>query len=368
MTYLTVCNEVLTSINEVAFNTDGSDFAASRGIQTTVKNAVNAAIRDIYNAETEWPFAYTSGTQLLTVGTAVYALPTSLKSTDWESFFVRPIEEITNGEFTTTITSWTDISAGSGTAAYTSSNSGAARLTGDGTDIGGLTQSLSTVASRNYKVLLQHFSNGVTIKIGTTSGGAEIQTETITLDSAGEGELYDFTFTATGATTFLSMETTSTTAVDVAFVRMNEDIEGRDLEVLNQDAWRQERRWKDTQSAKDIMDIPRAVYPTQNDEFGVTPVPDQGNLQVLFDYYAPATDMSAFGDTHSIPARFEQVIISRAVYYVLKLRSDPAFADRSNKEYKEGLERMRVELVNRPTYFRAASTIPTPRVHYRGWY
>jgi hypothetical protein len=75
MTYLTVCNEVLTSINEVAFNTDGSDFAASRGIQTTVKNAVNAAIRDIYNAETEWPFAYTSGTQLLTVGTAVYPFP-----------------------------------------------------------------------------------------------------------------------------------------------------------------------------------------------------------------------------------------------------------------------------------------------------
>jgi len=201
MNYVTLCNEVLVATNEVVLSSAGTDFSYSRGIQTTVKNAINTAIRDIYNEELSWPFAYSSGSDTLIPGVNTYALPSSLKSVDWESFFIAPIEETTNGTFTSNITSWTDISAGSGSSAYTSSNNGSARLTGDGTNIGGLTQSLSTVASRAYRVLVRHLGNGVVIKVGTSSGGTQIKTETITLDNAGEGELKTFTFTATGATT-----------------------------------------------------------------------------------------------------------------------------------------------------------------------
>jgi len=205
MNYITLCNEVLVDINEVTFATNGSDFTSSRGIQTLVKNTVNRAIREIYASNLNWPFARTAGTQALIPATQIYALPTSLKSVDWESFFIQPIEELTNGTFTSAITSWTNTSAGSGSSAYTSSNNGSARLTGDGTNIGGLSQSVSTVASRVYRVQVRYVNNGVTVKVGTTSGGSEIETNALTLDFAGEGQIDDFTFTATGATTYLAL-------------------------------------------------------------------------------------------------------------------------------------------------------------------
>jgi len=358
MNYVQLCNEVLVSINEVAFSTAGTDFTNARGIQKTIKNSINTAIRDIYNEELSWPFAYTAGTQALTPGTSTYALPTLLKSVDWESFFIEPVEELTNTAFTTTITSWTDISAGSGTAAYNASGNGVARLTGDGTDIGGITQSITTVANRTYKVLLRYLSNGVTVKIGTTSGGAEIQTETITLSNAGEGELHSFKFTATGATTFISMETTSTTAVDIDFINCEEDIEGYKLEHIDFNTWRSQYKTDDTNLSNQSMSMPIRVYATLNDELGVSPVPNQANWQVTFDYYAPATDMTLYDSTHNVPARYEQAIISRAKYYALTLRSDTAFADRALRDYKEMVHRMRIELINKPTYFSAASTIP----------
>jgi len=362
MNYVTLCNEVLVATNEVVLSSAGTDFSYSRGIQTTVKNAINTAIRDIYNEELSWPFAYSSGSDTLIPGVNTYALPSSLKSVDWESFFIAPIEETTNGTFTSNITSWTDISAGSGSSAYTSSNNGSARLTGDGTNIGGLTQSLSTVASRAYRVLVRHLGNGVVIKVGTSSGGTQIKTETITLDNAGEGELKTFTFTATGATTFISLTNTSTTAVDIDFIKVQEDRDGNKLEHIDLATYRTIYKQDDTSLSPDAFDYPRRVYATLNDEYGVSSTPSQANWEVTFKYYAPPTDMALFNSTHNVPTRFEQTIISRARYYVLSLRSDPVFADRANKEYSSGIHKMRIELINKPTYFSAASTIPNTSV------
>ena len=365
MDYVTLCNEVLVAINEVTLSTAGTDFSTARGVQTTVKNAINTAIRDIYAEETEWPFAYTEKNQALTPETAEYALPTSYKSIDWDSFFLRPIEELSNTDFTSNITSWSDISAGSGTSAYNATGNGVARLTGDGTDIGGITQAITTVAARQYRMLLRHTNNSVTVSVGTTSGGTEIKTATASLDNAGEGELYDMTFEASGATTYISLSTTSATYVDVDFIRVNENIDSLQLEYVTFDAWRQQYKWEDFKRAKDSKGKPRRVFANHNDEFGLSPAPKQANWQVDYDYFTVPSDMSAYNGSHSIPTRFEQAIIARATYYVLKLRSDPAFADRSNKEYKEIIRRMRTELINKPDYFRAATYVVNPRQRFR---
>ena len=59
-TYLTLSNRVLQSLNEVTFSTtdSGTEFAASRGIQTAVKTFLNQSINDIYNAELQWSFLH----------------------------------------------------------------------------------------------------------------------------------------------------------------------------------------------------------------------------------------------------------------------------------------------------------------------
>ena len=101
------------------------------------------------------------------------------------------------------------------------------------------------------------------------------------------------------------------------------------------------------------MGVPEYVYTTYNDEIGFSPIPDSDNLSIKFDYYTTHTDLSSATDTSIIPTRFEPVIIARARYYVFMLRSDLQNAQFANREYQDGVKRMRVELINRKNYVRA---------------
>jgi hypothetical protein len=63
--------------------------------------------------------------------------------------------------------------------------------------------------------------------------------------------------------------------------------------------------------------------------------------------------MVAATDTPTIPERFHDVIVNRARYYTHMLRSDPQFSQLTLRDYDAGLNRMRVELINRKDYMRA---------------
>jgi|TARA_Y100000310_G_scaffold41900_1_gene39234 hypothetical protein len=350
-TYLQLANRALVKINEVEMTS--GNFASSRGIQTLAKNTVNDAIRDLIAEELEWPFNVASTTQALTAGTQEYAVPTGTRSIDWDSFFIKPVNEVTNGEFTSAITSWTDKSAGSGTAAYTSDGNGRARLTGDGTDIGAIEQILSTTVNQKYRIVVRTYSNDITLTIGTTTGGTNLLSEVLTIESDGDGQTFTFTFTATTTTSFLRFALTSTTAGDVDFVRVGEDRDGRPLILMNQTEWHSNlgsgpSRTTDKRLSGTGWTYPTHVFKTQDDKFGVTPVPSQGNWEVDFDYWATPSDLSAVGDTTAVPDHYEHILTHRIDYYMLLLRSDPAIADRANKMYKEGVKLMRMELINRP--------------------
>ena len=56
MTFYNFVNAVLREINEVEITTVSS----TRGIQTSVKDFINKAQRDIINSEVEWPFTVVS--------------------------------------------------------------------------------------------------------------------------------------------------------------------------------------------------------------------------------------------------------------------------------------------------------------------
>lgn len=86
LTYLGLVNTVLTRLNEV--NLTSSNFASADGFHAAVKEAVNAAIFQINHQQFEWPFNFSSGSQLCTVGTFEYSLPADCKTVDWESFYV----------------------------------------------------------------------------------------------------------------------------------------------------------------------------------------------------------------------------------------------------------------------------------------
>lgn len=348
--FLQLANRGLVRVNEVEMSS--SNFTSARGIQTLAKNSVNDAIRDLISEELEWPFNVASTTQVLTAGTQEYALPTS-RSIDWDSFFIQPVNEVTNGEFTSNITSWTNKSAGSGASAYTSTGNGRLRITGDGSAIGAVEQTLTTVAGRKYRGTIRIFGNDVTLTVGTTTGGTNLQSTTISLAKAGGGTNTTFTFTATTATSFLRFANTSATAADVDFVRIREDMNGKPLKLMNQTEWHGNKsgtfsRINDTSENTSNWNYPSNVFKTQDDKFGVTEVPNQDNWEVDFDYWTIPADLSSYTDTTNIPDHYEHVLINRIEYYMLKLRSDVVVGDRAKKDYEDGVKKMRTELINRP--------------------
>lgn len=82
--YLDLTNEVLARFNEVALTS--SNFVNSRGFQTQCKNAVNDAINYINTREFGWPYNHANQIEVLVAGTTRYAIPTTAKHVDYDTF------------------------------------------------------------------------------------------------------------------------------------------------------------------------------------------------------------------------------------------------------------------------------------------
>ena len=219
MTFLELINSVLREVNEVELTT----ISSSRGIQTSVKDFVNKAQRDIINSEVEWPFTVAAGTITTTAGQAEYTKPTNAKTIDFDSFTVQ--------------------------------------------------------------------------------------------------------------------ESASTAEKTLRYLSFEEYIE-RYNEI-------------DTNPSGDSRALPEYVYLTPDDKIGFSPVPDLSTYTIRYYYYATHTDMAASTDTPTIPERFHDVIVNRARYYTHMLRSDTQFSQLALRDYDQGLNRMRIELINRKDYMRA---------------
>jgi len=351
-TYLTLVNNVLRDVNEVELTS--SNFGSSRGIQTSVKDFINRSISDIINSELNWPFTRSEGSLDLTSGKQLYAFATvssSLKYLDYDTVFLQPKDYITNGDYeisgSASITGWTTVS---GSPAASSKFGNTLKLTS-----ASVTQEISDlVVGKAYEVIVKLSGATIVATIGTSSGGSQTKSQTITISNANESSYTSFTFTATAVTHFVTLTESSGSNAFVGFISLTEDdVNPKRLKYLTYEEWNDSFREKDSAASTDKLGEPEYVYTTYNDEVGLSPVPDTDNLSIKFDYYITHTDLSGATDTSIIPTRFEPVIIARARYYAFMLRSDLQNAQFANKEYQDGVKRMRIELINRKNYVRA---------------
>ena len=226
-TYLVLVNNVLNELNEKELTS--TTFSSSRGIQTSVKKFVLKAMHELYNSISEIPDLYLSTIQDTNAGQRTYSLPSSAspqsadkayRKVDWETFRLVPKELVTNGEFTSDISSWTTI-AGAGSAAYNSGGNGRARLNDYA-----IYQSFSTVKNKSYRLQLRVFdSNSVgaslKVQVGTSAEDTTNLNTTVEVTNFGEGKVLDTTFDATAQTTYVTLNNTvTTTNLDVDYVRI----------------------------------------------------------------------------------------------------------------------------------------------------
>ena len=70
---------------------DTSELAGARNIQALAKTAINSSVREILHVAQEWPFTLQTEVKTLTVGQSVYDFPSTLSSVDWESFYLKTL-------------------------------------------------------------------------------------------------------------------------------------------------------------------------------------------------------------------------------------------------------------------------------------
>jgi hypothetical protein len=350
-TYLTLVNNVLRDMNEVELTS--SNFTSSRGVQTTVKDYINRSISDVLNAELNWPFTRAEGSVDAIAGKQLYSfasIASTLKYIDYDNVFLQPKDYITNGDFeisgSASITGWTTVS---GSPAASSKFGNTLLLTSAKS-----TQAVNDlIVGKSYIVLIQTSGSTLTLDIGTSSGGTQTKSSTLTIASGNEVLLSEITFTATATTHYVTFTEASGSASYVKLVQLMENIKAIPLKYISYEEYNERYRERDTRPDTDKFADPEFVYTTYNDEFGLTPIPDTSNRTIKFDYYITNTALSSYSDTGIIPTRFEPVLHARAKYYTYMFRSDVQTAQYALKEYEDGIKRMRVELINRKNYMRA---------------
>ena len=105
-TFISLTNELLRRMGEVVL--DSTEFAGARNIQALAKNAINSSIRELMHGAQEWPFALTTYTQTMTVGTGTYSFPADLSSVDWESFYLKQLTAANNNPSRLSVLTYTD--------------------------------------------------------------------------------------------------------------------------------------------------------------------------------------------------------------------------------------------------------------------
>ncbi len=347
-TYLVLSNRVLRELNEVEMTS--SNFSSSRGIQTAVKDFVNKSIHDIYNEGAELPLLHTSTTQATFPGDGEYAFPTDMRRVDFESFFLKPNELITNGEFESNITGWT---TGDGSPSYTSSGNGRLNL-----NDAAAYQAISTIVNRQYKLQVRVLSpnsstSGLIVRVGTSAGGTQNLNTTQAVTNFREGAILDTTFTATAQTSYVYVESDGV-QLDVDYVRVSRaDVTTRKIRYISYDDYLQRFKEQDDRNSSGHHGMPQYVYRKPDySSFGLTPIPDKNDYLISYDYYTTHTDLSAHGDTMALPDRFSPLIVDRSKYYVYMLRSDPDHANLSNRDYQRKLNLLKTDYASRADYMR----------------
>lgn len=88
-TYVSLVNQLLRRLNEVALDTGGDGFSTVKGVQALAKDAINNSVRHILQDGHEFPFLKTTYTHTLTALQKEYSFQSDFSTVDWDSFFLK---------------------------------------------------------------------------------------------------------------------------------------------------------------------------------------------------------------------------------------------------------------------------------------
>ena len=290
-TYLSLTNKVLARLNEVQLTS--TTFSSARGLQVQAQHAVNESIRYINQREFNYPFNHATETKTLTPGVVRYSIPTSTKTIDYNT--VRLVKD-------------TDLSTSGGQLGVLNYNDYLKNYVTQEDDITSTTLNGSHSSSVGPLTLTSStgFSSTGTVYIGG---------EQVTYTGVSGNDI-------TGCTRGANSTTAATHASGVTVAQFT------------------------------TGGIPRKIVRTADNNYLVYPFPNKQYV-LKFDYYTFPTELSAHGDTTSIPARFDSVVVDGATAFVYQYRGETQQYGINFGRFEQGIKNMQTLLVNKFDYLRS---------------
>lgn len=126
---------------------------------------------------------------------------------------------ISNGDFTTDIAGWTNLSSGTGSISHDAVDL-RMQISGGSGGIGYAEQAITTISGGDYYMFLSVFDNDVDVVVGSSSGASDIKSATRV-----SGGVREVSFKATGATTYIGFKNSSDNVSEIDNVSIYSPIE-----------------------------------------------------------------------------------------------------------------------------------------------
>ena len=292
LTYLELTNDVLTRMNEVVLTS--ATFTDARGIQVQAKNAINEAIRHINQKEFAYPFNHASNSSTVVPGVVRYTIPTGTKYIDYNTARIKKNSDVSSSGVNLKKLNYNEYIS----KEFANQEDDIKSTTLDGTHTNSVT-TLTLVSSTGF----------------ATEGTVFVGSEEITYTAVSGNTL-------TGCTRGANSTTAAAYSSGVVVTQF------------------------------DNGGLPQYIVRTLDNNYLLYPFPDK-EYTLLYDYFTFPDDLSAHGDTTSIPDRFKPVITDGATAFLYQYRGEMQQYQINFERFEDGIKNIQSLLINKFDYIRS---------------
>ena len=113
-----------------------------------------------------------------------------------------------------------------------------------------------------------------------------------------------------------------------------------------------------------IRSLPKRVFRTPNQQYGVHPVPNYA-YELVYEYYKNTVVLDSATDVPVYPEQFRPVIVDGAMYYAYTFRGNTQDATLHLQKFDDGIKDMRSLYINRYDYIRDTRILRGASVNMR---